>query len=193
MATTITDIPIERWGKDHWGVFLYIEACCMNGLDGVGVPDHRRIQTNRERHPFMRHYPYAGMDHPDGSAIEIRLAGGERLDPGSCDEWDCIDDIEREGVLADIGPTLDPRYLLTPRGLAAAAAIRAHKAGGGLLSNFPTPALPSRECRVCDDAGAETYLTRIVAHDDATNGSPSPDHGGSLCMNLPTPRSWIRR
>ena len=127
-------VPIEKWGKDHWSVFMYVESICVNSTDGIGSPDHRRIQTNHNRHPEKRNNNYHSS--PDGADFGIRLNDGTELPGPDYDEWDCIRDLECYGFLRDIGTGIRPLYRITEKGNALAAALRKHKTGGGMLVDF---------------------------------------------------------
>ena len=120
-------IPMRQWGKDHWSVFAYIETLCVDSP--YGRPDPRRIQANTNRHPFMGSLG-GGEEHG------IRLAGGRELPGPDYDEWDCIDDLERHGLVENKGTGINPLYMMTGKGSKMAGELRAHKARGGMFYNF---------------------------------------------------------
>ena len=71
MPSASPTISIERWGRDYWSVFAYIESLCVNGIRGYDKPDRRRVQTKADRHPGLMIY---GPNAPgDGSGYPIRL------------------------------------------------------------------------------------------------------------------------
>lgn len=117
-------IPMKDWGRDHWGVFLYIEDVCVNRR---GVPDLRRIQANENRHPGLMGITPAGT-FLDGAKFGIRLAGGRELPGPDYDEWDCIDDLEREGLIEEVGTILHPLFKMTEKGNKIASKRRVDKA-----------------------------------------------------------------
>ena len=125
MIAPTEGIPMVEWGEDHWSIFAYIETRCV---DYQGKPNPLHIQTNRYRHPAM------GNTH-DGSAYSIRLKNRELPGP-DYDEWDCLDDCEREGLLENIGTGINRAYKLTDKGLKIAAELRAFKANGGTFARF---------------------------------------------------------
>jgi len=105
-------VPIDKWGKDHWSVFAYIETLCV---DGNRVIDHRRMRR-------------------DGVKYPTRLKGMEELP--NHNDWDCADDIEAAGLAENAGTGINRLYKLTEKGFEVAALLRKHKANGGWFSNF---------------------------------------------------------
>ena len=124
-------IPMEKWGRDHWSTFAYIETVCV---DGFGAPELRKVQCNIGRHPELIYYMPMTGEPQDGTPYPIRLADGETVQ--DYDEWDCIDDMVVEGLLLPIGSGLTPRFKMTDKGMEWAGRIRAHKAAGGSFSTF---------------------------------------------------------
>lgn len=123
-------VPIEKWGKDHWSTFAYIETVCV---DFKGIPDRRRVMCNPKRHPNLVGFmPMGGM--LDGSKYPIRLFGGE--EKFDYDEWDCIDDMEREGLLQNIGTSTNPKFRMTDYGYDVIRKLREHKSNGGRFASF---------------------------------------------------------
>ena len=127
---------MERWGKDHWSTFSYIETMCVDYPDGIGKLDHRRIQTNLDRHPGMANLNYVSRDDVDGASHSIRLAGGIEIPGPNYDDWDCIDDMIGEGLIKNVGTGTNPAYVMLPRGNVVAAQLRAWKAQGGRFATF---------------------------------------------------------
>ena len=124
---------MDQWGRDHWSVLGYLYYRCVDGINGVGVPDRVNIQCNANRHPGLL-VRYLG-DVVDGSKSNIRLKHSVLPGP-DYDEWDCLDDIEAEGLLSNVGTGINPKYKMTEKGNVAAGALLAHKARGGSLSDF---------------------------------------------------------
>ena len=132
-------IEMARWGRDHWSVFAYVEHLCVNGVGGkpgYGVPDLRRIQANLNRHSELTSAdPIFGTPH-DGAAYGIRLGDGTELPGPDYDEWDCLEDAEREGLIENVGTGIHPVFRMTDLGNEVAGLLRSHKANGGSLSTF---------------------------------------------------------
>ena len=129
-------IEMERWGRDHWSLLAYIESRCVNGIGGIGTPEHVRIQTNLNRHPGMANYSPVTGGKIDGSEWGIRLANGETLPGPDYDEWDCIDDLEIQGLILNIGTGINPSYSMMPFGKVVASKYRAFRASGGHVNDF---------------------------------------------------------
>lgn len=120
------------WGRDHWSLLAYIEDGCVNSPIRSFRVDKRKLQTNLNRHP--QHMP-AG--HPDGSEYGIRLSDGTELEGSAYDEWDCLDDLEREGYIMSVGTGQNPAYEMTEIGHQMASRLRQHKLTEGYSSFRP--------------------------------------------------------
>lgn len=128
-------VSMDRWGKDHWSILLYIESICVNGADGIGTPDRERVQCNPKRHPGLVAYTPTG-ELLDGSEFGIRLYGGKKLPGPDYDEWDCIFDLECYGLVESLGTGIHPEYRMTEWGIRAAAVLHKYKAQGGQLNRY---------------------------------------------------------
>lgn len=116
-------VPIEKFGKDHWSTFAYIETRIV---DYKGLPDRRHMRTHAKLHPMLGHL--------DGSAYPTRLKNGETL--VEHDDWSCLDDCEEHGLLENIGTGVNRCYKLTESGKKVAAALRDHKAAQKNFADF---------------------------------------------------------
>ena len=121
-------IPISKWSKDHWSTLAYIETLAVDNK-GIAVPNIMRMRTNHESHPFMC------IGH-DGSKYPTRLKDG--IAEGH-DDWNCLEDAVREGLLKDIGTGINKMYSITEYGLSILSVLREHKIKGGTFSNFVVP------------------------------------------------------
>lgn len=125
-------VPMDRWGKDHWSTFAYIET---RVVDYGGEPDLRHMRTDVSLHPNMGPHECVGGGLPiDSAKHPTRLRDGASASPH--DDWSCLDDAEAAGLLENVGSGANRRYRLTDHGLAVAASLRAHKAGGGSFATF---------------------------------------------------------
>ena len=133
-AATDEAVPpptIASFGKDHWSTFAYIETRCVNHR---GVPAREHLRCIHGRHPLQAH------EGGDASECPTRLKGEVLLH--NHDDWDCLDDLEREGLLANIGSTVNPQFKLSPIGHEISKQLRAHIANDGPLAAFE-PTLPA--------------------------------------------------
>lgn len=125
-------VPVERFGKDHWSVLAYLECCAV---DAKGKLDLRRMRCDADRHP--------GLVNAVLDEIQLKkkyptyLADRELL--ADHDDWDCVDDLEAAGFVEQVGTGIHPVIKMTELGLEVAAALRAHKAGGGYFALFRWP------------------------------------------------------
>jgi hypothetical protein len=114
-----TTVSIEKFGRDHWSTFAYIETLC---IDNGGRPDNRRMRCDVKRHPQYGHDVAALMP----GRYPTRLRGGEERDDH--DDWDCADDLEAAGLIKIHGTGIFLFFEMTDRGWQIAAALRAHRA-----------------------------------------------------------------
>lgn len=135
---------LTKWGKDHWSLLAYIETLCVDGQEGVGKIDHARMRANPKTHPLLVRVPICPLPTKDGAyEYPTRLKGYEK-DKSKClpehDDWDCFDDLERNGLVELVGTLMNPLVKITKIGLAYTAELREHKANGGCFTNFnPLP------------------------------------------------------
>ena len=119
-------IGIEKFGKDHWSTFGYIETRIV---DHGGRPAKYHMRCGFH-HPLHRHL----IDE----APSTRLRDKETQ--AGHDDWDCLDDLEEAGLLTSSGTGMFPVYALTTEGERVAAELRSFKAKGGNFSDFvPSP------------------------------------------------------
>jgi hypothetical protein len=134
-------VPVERFGKDHWSTFAYLET---RAVDAGGVIDNRKMRCHLRLHrTFAANPPNASVGSPiDGSAYPTRLKDGELPNH---DDWSCLEDMAAAGLLVAEFRTAhhgwpvgggEARIRLTPAGLEMAAKLRAHKAAGGTFAAF---------------------------------------------------------
>ena len=127
-------IGMERWGKDHWSVFAYLEA---RAEKNKGIVDNQNMRCNSRLHRGFAHsYSFA-----DPEQYPTRLKGGKTL--GDHDDWSCAEDLAAFGLIelfAKYG--YEPfgsdicRVVITEKGYRALSALKMHKQNGGLFSNF---------------------------------------------------------
>lgn len=135
---TQDSVKLKDFGKDHWSLLAYIKTRCV---DHRGALDIKHMRTKNEalasaRHVFgPQHWKpeygtrLSGYWNEDGTTNPDR-----RID--NHDDHDCQEDLERAGYIVNIGTGLNPAVKLTKLGLAVAAEIDAHKAGGGVFATF---------------------------------------------------------
>lgn len=127
-------VPMSKWGKDHWSVIAYIETRIV---DYKGVPDADHMRTDHDIHP-----QHVG-NRKSLSPISLTKKYPTRLSDGSTvddhDDWTCLEDAEREGLLESHGTGIHPWYKLTKMGHEVLAALRKHKAAGKNFVDFRWP------------------------------------------------------
>lgn len=121
-------ISIDRWGKDHWSTLAYIETRIV---DHRGVPNREQMRCDPDIHPQFSNSGNASF--PD-SRYPTRLNDGSEI--AGHDDWSCLKDAEREGLLEWHGTGIHPLFTLTDLGRKVAAELREHKANGGQFRTF---------------------------------------------------------
>lgn len=86
-----------------------------------------RMRTNIKTHGFCG-------NPNDGSKYPTILRNGELLE--GHDDWDCLDDAVKIGLLEDVGTGLNRTFKLTSEGRRIANLLREHKCQGGKFVNF---------------------------------------------------------
>jgi hypothetical protein len=125
-------IPMEKWGKDHWSTLAYVECRCV---DNKGVPNREHLRCDADIHPGLTNS--ANRSRP-GVKYPTRLNNNSKV--LAHDDWSCIKDMEREGLVEWNGTGINPVFKLTKKGHVVCAELRKHKADGGYFANFePQP------------------------------------------------------
>lgn len=120
-------VPMTMWGKDHWSTLAYLETRCV---DHGGTVRKQHLRCN----PHGRHSQFAHLKIGLGHSHTTRLREDKEL--ASHDDWDCIEDMIREGLVLWEGSGLNPIFKLTDRGIRIAHALRKHKILGGNFGSF---------------------------------------------------------
>jgi hypothetical protein len=139
MKKVLKPIPIEKFGKDHWSLFAYIETRCV---DHKGILDKNHMRCKNEAAAAGRTYPgsYPSWDPKYGTRLKGYFKDGgendESLKLPEHDDLDCFDDLEAAGLIENMGTGLHPAAKLTKYGHEIAGKLREHKANGGYFANF---------------------------------------------------------
>ena len=138
-------VPITDWGQDHWSTLAYLET---RAVDGTGKIDNSKMRCAARLHrEFMNVGPF-GTIH-DGAKYPTRLADGTQLKKH--DDWSCLEDMVAAGLTKVFcrrrytrryGHS-EARVVFTDTGLVVAAALRKHKARGGVFRDFRYPPQPN--------------------------------------------------
>jgi len=128
---------IETWGKDHWSLLAYIQTRCV---DHKGVLDLKHL---RSKNPMVQSPSIISPQgwKPDyGTRLKGYFLKGDgrdltkRLDDH--DDLDCIEDMEDEGLIENLGSGLHPVCKLTKKGKKISADLSSHKMDGGHFAGF---------------------------------------------------------
>ena len=126
-----SEVPMARWGKDHWSAFAFVAHWCAEpgaGAAGFKIEARRKnMRCDPARRPDLAHIEWRA----DCPTI---LKGGELL---PChDDWDCLDDAQAAGLLLIEGTGAFPVIFMTDKGLRIAAELTAHKTRAGNFADF---------------------------------------------------------
>lgn len=102
-TTSVPPIHPDRFGRDHWSMFAYVETRTVDHLGTIG---HAHARTHGRRHPVMLQAKGDFLRTLDGSGYPTILAGGEELPDH--DDYDCLDDLIAAGLLEVHMPRLSP-------------------------------------------------------------------------------------
>lgn len=109
------NINIEEFGKDHWSTFAYAETLAVDsGNKGWIIPEIKRMRMDGVRY---------------GTRLKTRIVEGHN-------DFDCLDDFVRIGLLTDEGTGFTRAFKLTELGYNVASKLRRHKAEGGNYKDF---------------------------------------------------------
>lgn len=128
-----TFVPMNKFGKDHWSIFAYIEIRIM---DYNGEPDRSHMRTDKDRHPGLVGPAQRLLPVEDLSSKKYPTILKDNVKLTDHDDWDCLEDCEQAGLLESHGTGLYPIYKLTEEGRQVAGQLREHKSNGGNFSNF---------------------------------------------------------
>ena len=120
-------VSVEKFGKDHWSTFAYLECRVVDNKGVVALP---QMRCDIDRHPGL----HASIHGTTLKKYPTILAGGEELHDH--DDWDCVDDLEAAGFVEQTGTGINPAVRLTELGHEVAAALRKHKGEGGSFATF---------------------------------------------------------
>lgn len=125
-------VPPELFGRDHWSTFAYAETRCV---DHRGLLDLRHMRCNPDRHPLLAHLNDWRPSNGTRLAGFFELGNAPERLLEEHDDWDCLFDLEQAGLL-NVLTGISGIVIMTPRGQAAAAALRVHKQGQQPFATF---------------------------------------------------------
>jgi hypothetical protein len=144
-SNTVTHVPIEEWGQDHWSTFAYAETCVVDRANADGAPYEGKLNLDRLRCNHATHGEWLGRTHRmRGMVNDWKDSYGTRLkDFGKDasrrlpehDDWNCLFDMQAEHLLTVVEPRKGT-IRFTDRGTALAAHVRAFKIRGGNFAAF---------------------------------------------------------
>lgn len=144
----------KDYGKDHWSLLGFIETCCVDSIDDIGVLDigHMRVRHGLglgEKHSEIRSRPK--WKDELGTRLSGYFKEGKTTDESrrlpDHDDLDCFDDIEAAGYIENMGTGLNPACKMTELGHEVAAKLRQHKANGNHFATFKiNPKEETAEC-----------------------------------------------
>lgn len=138
MAEALNPVPREQWGRDHESMMRFIETVVVEDGGALRATDHARLRCNPNVHPgfatgqqegFWRGAEERGEE--PGLRYGTRLKGHTSATPNvqaNHDDWSCLEDFEREGLVENVGTGARPVWKLTEEGWAYAHGLRRERA-----------------------------------------------------------------
>lgn len=103
--------PMSEWGKSHWHLLAFIHNRCVNSGNnrGIGFVERGTIQCSASRHPevYSELYDYYTDIKP---SIYLK---DKTIPLEEYDEWDCINDMECEKLVENVGNMINPVFIIT--------------------------------------------------------------------------------
>lgn len=139
--------PVSKFGKDHWSMLAYLETLCVDGREGIGTIDKRRVRCNENTHPLCKGI-YSGesawkpnystrlfgfFEFPDRGDTQKAVEAGLQL--LGHDDWDCADDLEA-ACFVEVINIANGFVRMTKEGSRVCGLLREHKSTGGMFANF---------------------------------------------------------
>jgi hypothetical protein len=124
-------IPVRQWGRDHWSLLLYLETVAVDhgGVIGWGAGQgFIRLRCDPGTHPLL----CGPRLTAPASCQPTRLANDERIE--AYDDWDCFDDLEAAGFVANVGTGTNPVVQFTDRGWTKVGELRRARAERALAT-----------------------------------------------------------
>ena len=124
---------MSEFGKDHWSLLAYCETRIV---DHSGVLDMNHLR-GRAPHPSATTRKW---EKKWGTRLkDYFLADGKNDETKQLpqhDDYDCLLDLKKAGILKDIGTVLNPFAALTTLGESICSSLRKHKADGEHFATF---------------------------------------------------------
>lgn len=103
-----TPIPMDRWGKDHWSLLLYVEDRAVNRH---GLIDWNNLTLSQGHWPMLwaarnRWASASGEDAADKYGLRLRSPEGAIETVKGCCEGDALMDLVDAGLVAVTMPPL---------------------------------------------------------------------------------------
>lgn len=130
------NINIKQFGKDHWSLLAYVEYRVQNH---GGNLDNKHLRC---KNPAISTTPLGqnfwkpeygtrlfGYWKDDGTTDETK----KLLDH---DDHDCLDDLEKAGLVEEVGTMINPFAKITKEGVRVCGLMTIHKQDGKHYSTF---------------------------------------------------------
>lgn len=120
-------VSIENFGEDHWSTLAYVETRCV---DHEGILGLEQMKCNPDEHPGLHGSRGCGWKE----SYSTVLKDGTQV--SGHDDWSCIEDMEREGLIIWGGTGIHPVFSLTDIGWEISGKLRKHISQGKKISEF---------------------------------------------------------
>ena len=133
LSDTISEnehIRMEKWGSDHWKLLAYVEN---RVVDYKGKLDHLNMRCNADRHPLLFHRIINEYNLWKEDTYGTRLRDGSVV--GFHDDWDCLDDLEYEGLI-EIISLVNGLVKMKMKGYKIVSSLREYISSGNMYKDF---------------------------------------------------------
>ncbi len=129
-------IKVNQFGKDHWSLLAYVEYRIMNHQGRLDL-----IQLRVKNPAIQQNITGTNLWKPEyGSRLHGYWNKDGSVNPKlkilDHDDFDCLDDLEDEGLIKSFGTGLNPAYKLTKKGAKIMSALTLHKQEGKNFAEF---------------------------------------------------------
>ena len=123
-------ITIEQFGKDHWSLLMYIQTRVLD-CNGILDVNHLRSKNTIFRQGWTPEYGTRlfGYWNKDSTVNRLLLLGNH-------DDFNCLEDLEGEGLVKNSGTRLNPVCTITEKGIKIICQLLLHKQAGNNYSDF---------------------------------------------------------
>lgn len=136
-------IPMDKWAKDHWSTFAYIETVMVDcggfqvGRDAMMKSNRRHFRVMAEQCPNPKRTKNTGALAICMSPEHATILNDQQQLPGH-DDWCCMQDMAAQGLFDLDVDHIEPGVTLhlSELGFKVASELRRHLSNNGKMAAF---------------------------------------------------------